>query len=86
MPSDCNGIYFQQIFEKKLRIYLLSFGYFNFFVNSSTVWTASWLLIFVSAKSNGNILSIHRSKPRFKSHTGSNKENFKNHENFDIFC
>ena len=22
MPSDCNGIYFQQIFEKKLRIYL----------------------------------------------------------------
>ena len=39
-------------------------------MSSSTLLTASWLAIFVSAKSSQTILSTDRSEPRFESHTG----------------
>ena len=70
MHSNCNGVScFQQIFEKKLKIYLWSLGIFTF-VSSSTFLTAFWPLIFVSAEPSRAILSIDRSEPRFESHTG----------------
>ena len=37
-------------------------------MSSSTLLAASWLAIFVSAKSSQTILSIDRFEPRFKSH------------------
>ena len=69
MPSNCNSVScFQQIFEKKKIP--LKFGYFYFFVSSSTFLTASWLPIFMSAKPSHTTLSIDRSEPRLESNTG----------------
>ena len=48
----------------------LKFEHFHFSVSSSNFMTASWLPIFASAKPSQTILSIDRSEPRFKSHTG----------------
>ena len=87
MPSNCNSVScFQQISEKKLRIYL-KFGYFQFSVSSSTFLTASWLPIFVSAEPSQTILLIDRSEPGFESHTGGKIwKTLKNNGNFEVFC
>ena len=64
----------------------LKFGYFHFSVSSSIFMTASWLLIFVSAKPSQTILLIDRSESRFESHTGGKiRQTLKNDENFDVF-
>ena len=57
-------------FLKKTQNLPLKFGYFHFSVSSSTFMTASWLPIFVLPEPSRTILSIDRSEPRFKSHTG----------------
>ena len=62
----------------------VKFGYFHFYVSSSTFLTASWVLIFVSVEPSRTILSINRSEPRFESHTGG-KENFKKEEISTLF-
>ena len=87
MPSNCNSVScFQQISEKKLRIYL-KFGYFHFSVSSSTFLAASWLPIFVSAEPSQTILLIDRSEPAFESHTeGKIWKTLKNNGNFEVFC
>ena len=64
----------------------LKFGYFHFSVSSSIFMTASWLLIFVSAKPSQTILLIDRSESRFESHTGGKiRQTLQNDENFDVF-
>ena len=73
-------------FLKKTKNLPLTFGYFHFSASSSTFLTASWLLIFVSAKPNQTILLIDRSEPRFECHRGGKtKKTLKNDENFKIF-
>ena len=88
MSSDCSSIScFQQIFEKKVRIYLWSSGSSDFSVSSSTFLTAFLLPIFVSAEPNQTIFSIDRSESKFKSHAGGKiTKNFKNDGNFEGFC
>ena len=88
MSSDCSSIScFQQIFEKKVRIYLWSSGSSDFSVSSSTFLTAFLLPIFVSAEPNQTIFSIDRSESKFKSHAGGKiTKNFKNDGNFESFC
>ena len=67
MPSDCNGLScFQQIFEKKLRIYLWNLGLFTFLWVVAPSWQDLCCRFFVSAEPNRTILSIHRSEPRSK--------------------
>ena len=87
MPSDSNDVScFQQI-SKKSQTLPLKFGYFHSSLSSSTLLTASWLTIFVSAKSSRTILLIDRSEPRFKSHTGGKiRITLKNNKKFDVFC
>ena len=85
--NDCNYVScFQQISKKSLNL-PLKFGSFHFSVSSSTLLTASWLTIFVSAESSWTILSIDRSEPRFESHTGGKiRITLKYNKNFNGFC
>ena len=81
MHGYCNGVScFQQIFEKKLRIYFWSLAIFTF------LWVLllapSWQHLgcqFLSVKSSGTILLIDRSEQdsKIKSYRGANRENFK---------
>ena len=74
-------------FLKKALNLPLKFGYFHFHVNSSTFFTVSRLLIFVSAEPSWTILWIDRSEPRFKSHTGGKiRKTLKSDGNFNGFC
>ena len=66
---------------KKTQNLPLKFGYFHFSLSSSTSLTAFQLPIFLT------ILSIHRSEPRFKRHTGGKiTKTLKNDGNFDGLC
>ena len=87
MPSDCNGVtYFQEIFEKKLRMYLWSLGIFTFL----WVLAPSWQHLgcrFLCQPSLVELLSIDRSEPRFKSHTGGKiRKTLKSNKNFNVLC
>ena len=87
MPSDCNVLScFQQIFENLPSNLPLNFGYFHFFVSSSTFLMTSWLLTFMSAEPSETILLIDRYETRFESHTGGKiRKTLKNNQNFDVF-
>ena len=64
----------------------LSYLNLNISVSSSTLLKASWLTIFVSAKSNWTILLTDRFEPRFESHTGGKiRITLKNNKKFDNF-
>ena len=53
---------------------------------SSTFLTESWLPILVSTEPSGTKLSIDRSEPRFKSHTGGKIwKTLKKDGYFDVF-
>ena len=80
-------VYVTNRFLKKTKNSPLKFGYFQFYVSSSTFLTASWLPVFVSAEPSQTILSTDRSEPRFECHTGGKiRKTLKNDENFNIFC
>ena len=65
----------------------MKFGYFHFSVSSITFLTAIWLPLFVSAEPSRTILSIDKSEPRIKSHTGGKiTKTLKNDGNFEGFC
>ena len=65
----------------------LKFGYFYFSMSSSTLLTASWVAIFVSAESSRTALLIDRSEPKFDGCTkGKIRITLKNNKNIDGFC
>ena len=56
-------------------------------MSSSTLLTAYWLAIFVSAESSRTVLLIDRSEPRFDGCTGGKiRITLKNNKNIDVFC
>ena len=74
------GHVFNRFLKKNLE-FTSEVWVFSFFsVSCSTLFTASWLLIFVAVEPNQTILLIYRSEPRFKSHAGGKIGNF------DVFC
>ena len=55
-------------------------------MSSNTLLTASWLPIFLSAKSSRTVLLIDRSEPRFDGRTGGKiRMTLKSKENIDVF-
>ena len=87
MPSDCNGVCFQQIFEKNLELTSEVWVFSLFCELQHLQFMTSWRLIFVSAKPSQTVLPIDRSEPRFESHTGGEiRKTLYNDENFDVFC
>ena len=55
-------------------------------MSSTTLLTASWLAVFVSAESSQTLLSIDRSEPRFESRTGGKiRVTLKNNQKTDVF-
>ena len=86
MPSDCNGVCFQQIFEKNLEFTSEVWVFSLFCEFQHLQFMTSWLLIFVSAKPSQTVLPIDRSEPRFESHTGGKmRKTLNNDENIDVF-
>ena len=87
MPSDCNGVScFQQIFEKKLRIYLWSLGIFTF----PWVLAPSWLHFGCRFLCQSSLVELYYRLiylNQDSSHTGGKiTKTLKNNGNFNSFC
>ena len=56
-------------------------------MSSSTLLTASWLAVFVSAEYSRTVLLIDRSEQRFDGSTGGKiRITLKNNKNIAVFC